>query len=110
MKSKGFGEPVNFWSSHGLFLPAKTNVAGVVVEIYSKPDCHLCEEAKAALVKMQRRYGFQLREVNIADDPALLAEYGTRIPLIWVDGHLVCKYFVDEAAIIKRLKLAAEKK
>ncbi|MCI0692178.1 glutaredoxin family protein [candidate division KSB1 bacterium] len=101
---------MNFWPGHGLFLPAKTKLAGVVVEIYSKPDCHLCDEAKVALVKMQRHYGFQLREVNIAGDPALLAEYGTRIPLIWVDGHLVCKYFVDEAAMVKRLKLSAAEK
>ena len=92
------------------FLPAKTKLAGVAVEIYSKPDCHLCDDAKAALVKMQRRFGFQLREVNIAADPALLAEYGTRIPLVWVDGHLVCKYYVDEAAVVKRLRLAAEEK
>jgi hypothetical protein len=48
---------------------------------------------------MQRRHGFQLREVNIANDPALLAEYGTRIPLVFVDGHLVCKYFVDEEVL-----------
>ncbi|MGH7451861.1 MAG: glutaredoxin family protein [bacterium] len=87
------------------FPPAKTNAAGAVVEIYSKPDCHLCGEAKAALVKMQRRYGFQLREVNIAEDPALLAEYGTRIPLIYVDGHLVCKYYVDETAIVKHCEV-----
>jgi glutaredoxin len=86
------------------FLPAKTKTAGVVVEIYSKPDCHLCDDAKAALVKMQRRYGFELREVDIAADPALLAEYGTRIPLVWVDGHLVCKYFVNEAVIVKKLR------
>ncbi len=76
----------------------------MLVEIYSKPDCHLCEEAKATLVKLQRRHGFQLREVNIAHDPALLAEYGARIPLIYVDGHLVCKYFVDEAAVVKKLR------
>jgi glutaredoxin len=93
-----------------LFLPQKTKNAGVMVEIYSRPDCHLCEEAKAALVKMQRRHGFQLREVNINQDPALLAEYGTRIPLIWVDGHLTCKYFADEAAIVKRLRRAAAEK
>jgi glutaredoxin len=92
------------------FLPAKTRVTGVVVEIYSKPDCHLCEEAKAVLAEMQQRHGFQLREVNIANDPALLAEYGTRIPLIFVDGHLVGKYFVDEAAMVKRLRLAVGEK
>lgn len=100
---------MSFWSSHRLSQPVKKNFAGVLVEIYSKPDCHLCDDAKAVLVKMQRRYGFQLCEVNIADDPALLAEYGERIPLVWVDRHLVCKYFVDEAAVVKRLKLAAKK-
>ncbi|MDZ7363694.1 MAG: glutaredoxin family protein [candidate division KSB1 bacterium] len=77
----------------------------VVVEIYSKPDCHLCEEAKAVLLKMQQRHGFQLREVNIADDETLLAEYGTRIPLVFVNNHLVCKYFVDEAAVVRQIRL-----
>ena len=89
------------------FLPAKTKADKIVVEIYSKPDCHLCEEAKSILVMMQRRYGFQLREVNIANDPALLAEYGERIPLIYVNGHLVCKHFVDEKAVAKWIALAS---
>lgn len=75
--------------------------SGAVVEIYSKPDCHLCDDAKAILRKLQRRHRFTLREVNIATDAKLLAEYGTRIPLVFVNGHLVCKYFVDETAVIK---------
>jgi glutaredoxin len=75
----------------------------VLVEIYSKPDCHLCDDAKAVLQKMQRRYGFALRAVDIAADENLLAEYGARIPLVFVNGHLVCKYFVDEAAVASAL-------
>jgi glutaredoxin len=78
-----------------------------VVEIYSKPDCHLCDEAKAVLLKMQRHHGFQLREVNIADDEKLMAEYGERIPLVLVNGHLICKYFVDEMAVVKSLNATA---
>jgi len=80
----------------------------VAVEIYSKPDCHLCDEAKAVLLKMQRRHGFQLREVNIANDEKLLAEYGARIPLVFVNNHLVCKYFVDEAAVVRNIRLGAK--
>lgn len=87
------------------FRPA---AGSAVVEIYSKSDCHLCDEAKATLLKMQRRYDFQLREVNIAGDPALMAEYGTRIPLVFVDGRLVCKYFVDEGAVAKNLATATK--
>lgn len=72
-----------------------------VVEIYSKPGCHLCDDAKTILRNLQRRHHFTLREVNIATDAKLLAAYGTRIPLVFVNGHLVCKYFVDETAVIK---------
>jgi glutaredoxin len=93
-----------------LLRRAKKDAAGVVVEIFSKPECHLCEQAKTALEQMQRRHGFELREVNIAADPALLAEYEIRIPLVWVDGHLVCKYFVDEAALAKAIALASAKR
>ena len=77
--------------------------SGAVVEIYSKPDCHLCDDAKAVLQRLQRRHRFTLREVNIAADEKLLAEFGTRIPLVFVNGHLVCKYVVDEAAVVKNL-------
>jgi len=78
----------------------------VLVEIYSKPDCHLCDDAKAILLNMQRRDGFALREVNIATDEKLLAEYGARIPLVFVNGHLVCKYFVEEKAILNSMAAA----
>jgi len=84
----------------------KKNFGGVLVEIYSKPDCHLCDDAKANLRKMQRQHGFQLREVNIANDKALLAEYGARIPLVLVNGQLACKYFVDEKMVVRKMTLA----
>ena len=74
-----------------------------IVEIYSKPGCHLCDDAKAVLQRLQRRHRFTLREVNIAADEKLLAEFGTRIPLVFVNGHLVCKYVVDEAAVVQNL-------
>jgi glutaredoxin len=76
---------------------------GQVVEIFSKPDCHLCDLAKVHLRGLQRKWGFELREVNIASDEKLLAEYGTRIPLIWVNGQLACKYKVDEHALRQKL-------
>ena len=79
-----------------------------VVEIYSKPGCHLCDDAKVILRKLQRHHRFTLREVNIAGDAKLLAAYGTRIPLVFVNGHLVCKYFVDETAVIKSFAVRNE--
>jgi len=93
--------PANLISKLKTLLRPAGNPA--VVEIYSKPGCHLCDDAKAVLLKMQRRHDFVLGEVNIATDEKLLAEYGARIPLVFVNGHLVCKYFVDEAAVVRSL-------
>lgn len=83
---------------------------GVLVEIYGKPDCHLCEVAKEHLEKLQRRWGFALREVNIAQNGELLRAYGERIPLIWVEGKLACKFRVEEEPLRQKVKLAAATK
>ncbi len=87
-------------------VPAKIG-RGSVIELISKPDCHLCEAAKRHLHRLQRQWGFELREVNIAGDEELLAEFGTRIPLVRVNGQLACKYEIDEARLRQKLERAA---
>lgn len=89
-----------------LFTPPKLG-AGLVVEIYSKPDCHLCDEAKAELVRLQRRWPFRLQEVNIAESAQMLEEFGARIPLVWVEGKLACKFRVEEKRMQRALAAAA---
>ena len=57
------------------------------VVLYSKGDCHLCQEARAQIERVQRRIGFRFREVDIATDPALLARYVLAVPVVAVDGR-----------------------
>ena len=45
------------------------------VTLYSRPGCHLCEEAKAAIAPLLRDFGAALHEVNIDDDSALKERY-----------------------------------
>jgi len=95
----------NSWPARNLLSSRASR--GIVVEIYGKPDCHLCEVAKAKLLRLQHKLGFQLHEVNIAESDQLLQEMGTRIPLIRIDGRLACKYFVEEKAFLTKLAEAA---
>ena len=74
------------------------------VEIYSKPDCHLCEEAKAVLQEVQREQPFTLVEVDIRTDPALFQQYEWEIPVIFINGRKAFKYRVDREALLKRLR------
>ena len=56
------------------------------VIIYSRPGCHLCDEAKAAIMSAGCSDGFTLEEVNIESDEELLRKYKYDIPVISING------------------------
>ncbi len=52
------------------------------VTLYTRKDCHLCEEVKADLAELQSKYPHRLVEVDIDSDSALVAKYGQTIPVV----------------------------
>ena len=56
------------------------------VTIYSRPGCHLCEEAKAAIENSNCSDRVTLEEVNIESDEELLKKYKYDIPVVAIDG------------------------
>jgi len=56
------------------------------VIIYSRPGCHLCDEAKAAIQNSGCSDRFTLEEVNIESDEELLRKYKYDIPIVMIDG------------------------
>jgi glutaredoxin len=75
-----------------------------LVTVYSKPDCHLCEEALVALRALQRDLSFELRELDITTDDRLHRSYFERIPVISVDGEELCEHILREAVVRERLE------
>jgi len=74
------------------------------VVVYSRPGCHLCEQAMAAIVALHRDgYRFKLLEVDIESDELLLRRHLERIPVVEVDGEVVSELLLDEAALRARL-------
>jgi 4a-hydroxytetrahydrobiopterin dehydratase len=78
----------------------------LAVTLYTRPNCHLCEQAKAAI----RASGVpvDLTEVDIDQDPALRELYTNDIPVVFVDGKEAFRHSVDPAAFANRA-LASEK-
>ena len=74
------------------------------VTLYSKPDCHLCEDALLALNALKEELRFELRELDITADEALHRAYFERIPVLELDGEQLCEYFVDEELLRERLE------
>lgn len=74
------------------------------VVVYSRPGCHLCEEAIEGLVELHREgYRFALHEVDIESDELLLRRHLERIPVVEVDGIVASELRFDAAAVRARL-------
>jgi glutaredoxin len=74
------------------------------VTVYSRPGCHLCEEAVSAIVSLHGDgYRFELREVDIESDETLLRRMLERIPVVELDGALVSELVLDQAELRARL-------
>jgi glutaredoxin len=76
----------------------------MLLTVYSKPECHLCDDAMEALRRLQGELGFALEERDITTDETLHRAYFERIPVVLVDGEELCEYFVEEAVVRERLE------
>ena len=56
------------------------------VILYTRPGCHLCDEAKQAMKGADCANEYTLQEINIESDRELLRRYQFDIPVITIDG------------------------
>jgi glutaredoxin len=73
------------------------------VTLYGRPGCHLCDDARAALLRVRQTHPFRLEERDIERDERLLARYLERIPVIALDGEELFDFYVDEEQLRRRL-------
>ncbi len=66
------------------------------VTVYSKPGCHLCEDAMRVVNRVCSELSVSWAEIDITDDPALMHEFGEQIPVTFVDGRQHDFWRVDE--------------
>ena len=74
------------------------------VIIYSRPGCHLCEEAKAAILSAGCSDQIVLEEINIESSDELLTKYRYDIPVITIDGVESFIHRVDPDEFRTRIK------
>ena len=76
----------------------------VRVVVYSKPGCHLCEDACAAVARITAESGVGWEQVDISNDDALMQRWGEYIPVILVDGEVHDWFRVREDRLRKALR------
>lgn len=73
------------------------------VTLYTRPGCHLCEEAKSLIAPLLAECGARLREVNIDGDPELQERYNLDVPVIFLAGRKVAKHRIDPIEFKRQL-------
>ncbi len=72
--------------------------------LYTRPGCHLCEQALEQLVALHREgYAFELHEVDIESDETLLRAMLERIPVLELNGEVVSELVLDQTSVRARL-------
>ena len=74
------------------------------VTLYTRPGCHLCDDARAVIERVRERATFRLVEIDIESDDALHRAYLERIPVVELDGEELFEHFVDEATLAARVR------
>ena len=74
------------------------------VTIYTRPGCHLCDEAKASIHAAGCDDEFTLEEINIDSHPQLVQRYGHDIPVVLINGTKVFKHRVDAREFKRKLR------
>jgi glutaredoxin len=73
------------------------------VLLYTRPGCHLCEEAKREIKAAGYDDLYELEEINIDDDPTLAELYGWEIPVVTINGIKAFKYRLTAAEFKSKL-------
>ena len=68
------------------------------VIVYSRPGCHLCEEA----IQLLASHGLRAREVNIDENLDLRSQYTTCVPVVEIDGKVRFRGHIDPV-LLERL-------
>jgi uncharacterized membrane protein len=81
----------------------------LTVTLYTRKDCHLCEQARADLDLIQEKYPHRLVEIDIDSDPALQKKYLAEIPVVEV-GPYALKAPFDKQKLMMTLGAAGDRR
>ncbi|MGH8951077.1 MAG: glutaredoxin family protein [Acidimicrobiia bacterium] len=74
-------------------------------KFFTRPGCHLCDEARPLVERAIRRRGGTLEEVDIDTDDVLIRDYGMRIPVLLGPGDdVVAEGRIDRASLRRALR------
>ena len=73
--------------------------------VVHREDCDLCDEMLAQLTALGRRAALPpIEVVDVDGDPELRRRHGLNVPVLLLDGTVVCRQQLDSAELLRILR------
>jgi glutaredoxin len=79
------------------------------VVFYTKPGCHLCDEARREIRDSGCAGRFTYEEIDILSDPELERRYGLDVPVILIEDKHAFKHRLTAPEFRRAIELASRK-
>ena len=74
--------------------------------VVHRRDCQLCDEMLAELAMLGRLVPLPpLEVVDVDSDPQLKRRHGLEVPVLLLDGTVVCRYRLDREELTRLLRV-----
>jgi len=86
-------------------MPATSQTGGARLLLVQRPGCELCEEMLAALERLSRSLELPAIElIDVESDTELNRRYGLNVPVLLLDGTVVCRHRLDAPELLRLLR------
>ncbi len=75
-----------------------------LVTLVTRRDCHLCEQAEPVVVRLAAEAGVPMTVRDVDADPADLARYSDKVPVVLLDEVEHAYWTVDEPTLRRALQ------
>ena len=72
--------------------------------VLSREGCHLCEDMLLALAELERTQAIPpVTVVDVDSDAGLSRQYGLKVPVLLLDGSVICHYTLNSQELLRLL-------
>jgi hypothetical protein len=76
--------------------------------VLSREGCHLCEQMLEGLAALEADASIPaVRVVDVDSDPELARQFGLKVPVLMLDGSVICHYTLNSNELLRILGRSA---
>lgn len=73
------------------------------VEIFSKPNCHLCDLAKNTIFDISKEFDLKITVTDITSNQELFEKFKYDIPVVYINNKIAFKHKINKEEFIRKI-------